>query len=54
MKVGIGIACDGFSIIVDDKRFWFSQEEENVGDLLKRMFTQLGALESDIEILEEY
>jgi hypothetical protein len=50
-KITIGIACDGFSFTIADKRFWFSQEEEQIEKLWKKIFKEL---DIDVIIEEEY
>lgn len=42
MKViDIGVACDGFTILVDDRHFWVSQEDDP-SIKLKELFEYLG------------
>ena len=50
-EVTVGIACDGYSFTIGDKRFWFSQEEEEPEKLWKEIFKELGF---DITVEEEY
>ena len=50
-KITIGIAGDGFSFTISEKRFWFSQEEEHPEKLWKKIFKEL---DIDVSIEEEY
>lgn len=49
-QVVIGVACDGFSITVDGKRMWISQEDDP-SIVLSVVFRYLGC---EVEIEDEF